>query len=258
MAAPTRTFTDLSTRRNPNWRGYEPDRHYEVRLARVIRQGAGFYARWELWDADEQWRMSMFCTLHTADGRVDVAGEFVPTSAQTDLTLTADEIAAADDPQAPEHPAYELARAGYRADRAHRNLYLKAADMVAGGRVERHGYRVATVQGDSGTYLVQDRRCQCAFATYNPGRTCSHIIAARMVEALMTDEEKAAAHEARVAKAEQERRERIANRGPNVYSEWRRQALTDNEGARSYMRIAMANGATSFRQDIVDRATGRA
>lgn len=260
-----RTYTRTSNRANPRWRAYEPARQYEFRLARVMHQGDGYYARWEQWDTTENWHMSTLCALHTADGRLDVAGDLVPTGA--DLTLTADEMANADDPQTPEHPAYGLARRGYRRDDAHRSKYLKAADIVAAGGVELTHFRTGAVTSTSGErYTVWDRTCTCDYKKYNPGRehVCSHILAVRMAQALLTDEERAA-QEARTQTARersQRNREaarvRVANRGQNKITQWDKQKYRDGDGARAYIRQAVGNGATTIRPDIYERATGGA
>ena len=49
-----------------------------------------------------------------------------------------------------------------------------------------------------------------------------------------------------------------ARRGPNVYERWRKQAHRDGDGARQYIRMAMANGTKTVPGHIYKRATGEA
>jgi len=263
--APNRIQTVRSHRSNPRWRCYEPTQRYEWRPVRIIRQGDGFYVRWHCVDLSDDRVTGQIAALHTADGRYEV-GSDVPADEKM-LALSADEMAAAAPAESPEHPAYGLARLGNRKDTGRSHIYMKAADIVAAGGVDLTHFRTGAVTSTSGKrYTVWDRTCTCEYKKYNPADSnlCSHIIAVRMAQALLTDKELAAqaartqAAEERAERNREAARVRIANRGENVWMKRRRQAFRDGDGARAYIRKAMANGATTVPQEIYEQATGGA
>ena len=158
-----------------------------------------------------------FNAVHQADGRPLTRTEDCPAP-----VLTAEQLASAQlfqAPAAPQHPAYELAARGTAAKPAWANRYTKAAQLVEAGHVRLTGPETAVVTGSSDTYQVNGK-CHCEWTKFHSD-PCSHYLAVRMARALaqpiapVTEDEKEAAHAARVAANKDAAQLRVARRVPH-------------------------------------------
>ncbi|MCC6603079.1 MAG: hypothetical protein IT327_07710 [Anaerolineae bacterium] len=213
------------------------------------------------WLDDEFGLHYEFNALHDGNGRSLCRGKYDPPAP----TLTAEQLSTAQSfieptPPAPtQHPAYELAERGSAVRPEWANRYTKAAQLVEAGQVRLTGPETAVVTGSSDTYQVNGK-CGCKWAGYH-SEPCSHYLAVRMARALaqpvqpITEDEKEAAHAARVAANRDAAQLRIARRGENKFERARRNQVGTAEEARRYIRATMANGGT-VPADIWQKAHG--
>jgi hypothetical protein len=208
-----------------------------------------------------------FNAVHHSDGRPLARTEDCPAPA-----LTAEQLSQAQpfqEPASPQHPAYELAAKGTAVRPDWSARYQKAAQLVEAGQVRLTGPETAVVSS-SQAHTITTRAnsangrtsCTCKWGQFQ-SEPCSHVIAVRMARALsqpiepVTEAEKEAACAARRQANRDAMQLRVARRGENKFEAARRAQYHTAEGARRYVAMAMANGATSIRPDIWQRANGQ-
>lgn len=162
--------------------------------------------------------------------------------------------------------ARDLAAKGSAACPHLANRMNKAADLVEAGAVRLTGDETAVVSS-SQDYNISGERCPCDWQKHHPGDHCSHSLAVRMARALgqahepHSEDEK----EARSAAVVEANRDYKLRRKAEVQKFARERdakhncRFVDGDGARTYVRMAMANGAKTIPQHIMNRAQpGRA
>jgi hypothetical protein len=217
-----------------------------ITLVRTIPAGDGeIYAVWRDETADGSFE---FAAIHDSSGRAAVTNMGLQAP-----RLTADQLAIANRPAA-RHAAYDLADKLTARDATWANRAQKAARLVETGAVTLTGPDTAVVRGDSDSYSVNGRICQCPWHEHHPDSPCSHYIAARMARAL--DQEITPD-----AEAEKERRSQaraLAGR------EWQlarqvsgHQAIMQRERqARAQARLNGQNTAVVKRQALAELGIG--
>jgi hypothetical protein len=223
-------------------------------LVRAIPTGDGeIYAVWRDETADGSFE---FAAIHDSSGRAAVAnmGLRAPRLSREQLHLVRQAHQPVPEPAEGRHAAYDLADKLTAQDATWANRAQKAARLVETGAVTLTGPDTAVVKGDSDSYSVNGRICQCPWHEHHPDSPCSHYIAARMARAL--DQEITPD-----AEAEKERRSQaraLAGR------EWQlarqvsgHQAIMQRERqARAQARLNGQNTAVVKRQALAELGIG--